>query len=89
MRNYFIEAGFEPKILFKSSQWDLMTEMVAENLGITILPQSICNRAIKKDIKIIDLKQTILWSLVVITKRDRYTSNATRTFIDFILKESL
>lgn len=89
MRNYFIAAGFMPKILFKSSQWDLMTEMVSENLGITILPKSICNRAIKKDIKIIDLKQTILWSLAVITKKDRYTSNAGRTFIDFILKESL
>ena len=89
MRNHFIAAGFEPKILFKSSQWDLMTEMVAANLGITILPQSICNRAFNSDIKVIKLQDNIMWRLAVITKKDRYISNAGRTFIDFILKEPL
>ncbi|MDR6123010.1 DNA-binding transcriptional LysR family regulator [Bacillus sp. SLBN-46] len=89
MRNHFIAAGFEPKILFKSSQWDLMTEMVAANLGITILPQSICNRAFNSDLKVIKLQDDIMWKLAVITKKDRYISNAGRTFIDFILKEPL
>src|SRR4051812_22642810 len=89
MRNQFIAAGFEPKILFKSSQWDLMTEMVAANLGITILPHSICNRVFTSVIEVIDLKQKILWRLAVLTKKDRYISNAGRTFIDFILKEPL
>jgi DNA-binding transcriptional LysR family regulator len=89
MRNHFIAAGFEPKILFKSSQWDLMTEMVAANLGITILPQSICNRAFNSDLKVIKLQDNIMWRLAVITKKDRYISNAGRTFIDFILKEPL
>ena len=89
MRNHFIAAGFEPKILFKSSQWDLMTEMVAANLGITILPQSICNRAFNSDLKVIKLQDNIMWKLAVITKKDRYISNAGRTFIDFILKEPL
>lgn len=89
MRNHFIAAGFEPNILFMSSQWDLMTEMVAANLGITILPQSICNRAFNSDLQVIDLKQPILWRLAVLTKKDRYISNAGRTFIDFILKDPL
>ncbi|MGJ7912985.1 LysR family transcriptional regulator [Neobacillus sp. LXY-1] len=87
--HFFIMAGFEPKILFKSSQWDLMSEMVAANLGVTILPQSICNRVFTKEIKIIDLKPTIMWSIAVITKKDRYISKAGQTFIDFILKEPL
>lgn len=90
IRNHFIiTAGFEPKILFKSSQWDLMSQMVAANLGLTILPQSICNRVFAKDIEIISLKPTIKWRLAVITKKDRYISNAGRTFIDFILSEPL
>nr|WP_312471424.1 LysR family transcriptional regulator [Neobacillus sp.] len=89
MRDHFIAAGFEPKILFKSSQWDLMSEMVAANLGITILPQSICNRVFTKDIKIIDLRPAIMWRLAVLTKKDRYLSIAGKTFIDFILKEPL
>jgi DNA-binding transcriptional LysR family regulator len=66
-----------------------MTEMVAANLGITILPQSICNRAFNADLRVIDLKEDILWRLAVLTKKDRYISNAGRTFIDFILKEPL
>ena len=66
-----------------------MTEMVAANLGITILPHSICNRVFTSDIEVIDLKQKILWRLAVLTKKDRYISNAGRTFIDFILKDPL
>jgi DNA-binding transcriptional LysR family regulator len=66
-----------------------MTEMVAANLGITILPRSICNRAFNPDIRVIELKEDILWRLAVITKKDRYISNAGRTFIDFILKDPL
>ncbi|WP_231889771.1 LysR family transcriptional regulator [Oceanobacillus sp. Castelsardo] len=90
IRNHFlIKAGYEPKILFKSTQWDLMSEMVEANLGVTILPQSICNRLYAKDIKIISLKPTIMWKLAVITKKGRYISNAGRAFIDFILKEPL
>lgn len=86
LRNRFIAAGFEPNILFKSSQWDFMSEMVAANLGITILPQSICNRITNEDLIILDLNPKILWRLAVITKKDRYISFAGRTFIDFILK---
>lgn len=87
MREEFINQGFEPRILFKSSQWDLMSEMVAANLGVTALPESICDRVFNKDIKIIQLHPNILWKLVVITKKGRYLSYAARRFIDFILNE--
>ncbi|GIO22235.1 LysR family transcriptional regulator [Oceanobacillus sp. J11TS1] len=90
IRNHFFTiAGFEPKILFKSMQWDLMSEMVAANLGIAILPQSICNRLFTKDIKIISFEPTIMWKLAVITKKGKYISNAGRKFIDFILNSPL
>ncbi len=82
-----INEGFEPKILFKSSQWDFMSEMVAANLGVTILPVSLCSRVDPRQIKIIDLNPPTLWNLAVITKNDKYVSNAARTFIDFILKQ--
>ncbi|WP_080871961.1 LysR family transcriptional regulator [Oceanobacillus timonensis] len=90
VRNHFFTiAGFEPKILFKSMQWDLMSEMVAANFGVTILPESICNRLFTKDIKILDFEPTIMWKLAVITKKGKYISNAGRKFIDFILTDSL
>lgn len=87
MRDEFINQGFEPKILFKSSQWDLMSEMVAANLGVTALPESICNRVMNPDIKIIKLQPAIPWKLAVITKKDRYLSYAGHTLINFILNE--
>lgn len=87
MREEFINQGFEPKILFKSSQWDFMSEMVAANLGVTALPESICDRVFNKDIRIIQLNPSILWKLAVITKKGRYLSFAARTFIDFVLRE--
>jgi DNA-binding transcriptional LysR family regulator len=82
-----INEGFEPKILFKSSQWDFMSEMVAANLGVTILPESLCSRVDHQHIKILDLNPPTLWNLAVITKNDKYVSNAARTFIDFILAQ--
>lgn len=81
----FIHEGFEPKIIFKSSQWDFMTEMVAANLGITILPESICNRVDNNLIQIVDLHPVTLWRLAVISRKDRYISYAGRMFIDYIL----
>ncbi|MFZ0444795.1 MAG: LysR substrate-binding domain-containing protein [Bacillus sp. (in: firmicutes)] len=84
-----IQVGFKPKILFKSSQWDFMTEMVAARLGVTILPESLCNRIDNKTIRIIDLKPDIFWNLAVITKKDRYISNAAQTFINFMLKQTI
>ncbi|MGG3468932.1 LysR family transcriptional regulator [Neobacillus pocheonensis] len=87
MRNECISQGFEPKVLFKSSQWDFMSEMVAANLGVTALPESICNRVQNPEIKIINLRPAIQWNLAVIAKKDRYLSFAARTFINFILNE--
>ncbi|HZG70408.1 MAG TPA: LysR family transcriptional regulator [Chondromyces sp.] len=79
----FIQEGFEPKILFKSSQWDFMSEMVGANLGVTILPESICNRVENKKVKIVSLEPVTPWNLGVITKKDKYISYATERFIEF------
>ncbi|CQR46365.1 HTH-type transcriptional regulator CynR [Paraliobacillus sp. PM-2] len=81
---HFLDVGYEPKILFKSSQWDLMSEMVAADLGITILPKSICDRVKNDAIQIIDLTPKIPWNLAVIKKKGKYLSYAGRTFIHFI-----
>lgn len=85
VRDECINQGFEPKILYKSSQWDFMSEMVAANLGVTALPDSICHRVLNPEIKIIKLRPVIPWKLAVITKKGRYISYASRTFINFIL----
>ncbi|WP_428908372.1 LysR family transcriptional regulator [Niallia sp. Krafla_26] len=85
--NHCIQAGFQPKILFKSMQWDFMSEMVAAHLGVTILPESICNRIDNNKITYLDITPSIPWDLAVITKKDKYISNAAQTFINFMLKQ--
>ncbi|MED4056683.1 LysR family transcriptional regulator [Niallia taxi] len=87
MKRGFINEGFEPNIIFKSSQWDFMIEIVAANLGISMLPESICSRTTNNQVRFMDLKPVTNWQLAVITKKDRYLSVAGRRFIDFILQQ--
>lgn len=87
MRRQCIHSGFEPNILFTSSQWDFMVEMVSANLGITFLPESLCQRIDNKQVKVLDFKPTALWNLAVITKKNTYVSNAARTFIHFMFSQ--
>lgn len=86
--SHCIQAGFQPKVLFKSTQWDFMTEMVAARLGVTILPESLCSKMDNGLIQILDIEPMIPWDLAVIMKKDKYISNAARTFIDFMLKQT-
>ncbi|WP_110111709.1 LysR family transcriptional regulator [Bacillus sp. CGMCC 1.16541] len=80
--NECIKYGFTPKIAYTSSQWDLIGEMVAANLGITLFPYSICQKLNKEQISIIELEAEIPWDLALIVKKNRYISFATQAFID-------
>lgn len=77
------EAGFNPTISYESSQWDLIIELVAAKLGITLLPQSISEKFTNDKIKMIPLKEPpLLWQLGIITKKDVYQSFALKKFMD-------
>ncbi|WNB92139.1 LysR family transcriptional regulator [Bacillus sp. NEB1478] len=75
-------AGFIPQIAYESSQWDFISEMIAENLGVSIFPESIEKRVDKTIIKAIPIVNPILpYKLGVIKKKGKYVSYATREFI--------
>ena len=77
------EAGFNPTISYESSQWDLIIELVAAKLGITLLPQSISGKFTNDQIKMIPLQEPpLLWQLGIITKKDAYQSFALKKFMD-------
>lgn len=83
------EAGFEPNIYFKSSQWDFLTELVSLNQGISILPRPILARFNSKNIKQIRINHPEMkWRIAVIVKKQRYISFAARKFIEYI-KENI
>ena len=81
-------AGFDPKIAYQSSQWDLLAELVSAQLGITLLPKSIFTKMDKKAIKMIPLHSPPMWELAVITKKDRYLSFAVRALLRFLIDRS-
>lgn len=77
------EAGFYPKIISETSQLDFIQEMVAYNIGITLLPESTCSQ-LKNDFQTISVSNpTIEWNLAMIWKKDAYLSQVAKEFIRF------
>lgn len=82
--NECLQAGFQPRIVYESSQWDLISEMVAAGLGVALLPETICRQASGKAVSIVSLEEpAIWWRLGVIWRKDRYQSYAAREWISF------
>ncbi|CAM3335512.1 LysR family transcriptional regulator [Paenibacillus lupini] len=83
------KLGFQPDVVYKSTQWDFISEMVAANLGIALLPEAVCKELDQKRLRVIPLISPIIpWHLAMIWRRDSYLSYATREWIAFA-KETL
>lgn len=77
------EAGFIPSIISETSQLDFIEEMVASNLGITLLPESTYTE-LTMDVKEISLSNPkIGWNLAIIWKQEDHMSQVAKEFIRF------
>lgn len=84
-----VNAGFTPSVPYESSQWDLISELVAEKFGIAILPQSIYSKMNHDKITMVPLvNPTPLWELGFAVKKNSYISFANRKLIDFLVSYS-
>ena len=77
------KAGFIANVAYKSSQWDLIVELVASQLGITLLPKSIFDKQNNKNIKMIPIEEELYWKLAIITKKDGYLPFSVMEFLNF------
>lgn len=78
------QAGFQPRIIFETSQREFMTGMVAANLGIALLPGTICDQLDPAAIAAVPLEGPPLYlELSVIRRKDRYLSFAARQWLAF------
>lgn len=77
-------AGFEPNITFRSSQWDFIGQMVEHNLGISLFPESFAAKVNPELVKIIPINPIIPWEISFIVKKGKYVSHAMKTFIAFL-----
>ncbi|AXI00597.1 LysR family transcriptional regulator [Sporosarcina sp. PTS2304] len=77
------EAGFNPTVSYESSQWDLIIELVAAKLGITLLPQSISEKFSNEQIRMVPLEEPpLLWRIGIVTKKGSYHSFALKKFME-------
>jgi DNA-binding transcriptional LysR family regulator len=83
-----LRAGFRPEIAYESSEWDFISGMIGENLGISILPKPIAKRVDEDLIKAIPIvNPSVPWNLGFISKTKKYASPAVREFIKYISAE--
>lgn len=78
-------AGFIPKIAFKSAQWDLILELVSAEIGITIIPKILAKKL--NDIDIVSIPITnpsVVWNIGIITSANSYHSYALKEFVKII-----
>ncbi|WP_150270190.1 cidABC operon transcriptional activator CidR [Paenibacillus tepidiphilus] len=82
-----VKAGFQPKVVYESSQWDMISKMVAAGMGIALLPETICRQMDPRHTAVIPLTAPVIpWRLGMIWRRDRYLSFAAREWISFAMK---
>lgn len=80
-------AGFQPKVICETSQREFMTQMVAANFGIALLPGKICDQIDPKTIVSIPFNDPqIFLQLSAIWHKDRYLSFAARQWLQFVSK---
>ncbi|MEH7416483.1 LysR family transcriptional regulator [Neobacillus drentensis] len=81
-------AGFRPEIAYESSEWDFISGMISENLGISIFPRPIAGKVDRDLIKAIPIvNPSFPWNLGLIFKKKKYASPAVREFIQYISTE--
>lgn len=79
-----VKVGFQPKVIYESSQWDLISRMVAAGMGIALLPETICLDMDRSRLVVIPVTDPVIpWQLAMVWRRDRYLSFAAREWITF------
>lgn len=79
-----LTAGFQPDIIFETSQRELMTQIVASNLGIALLPSKTCDELDSRFIATIALiEPELTHHMSIIWKKKRHLSRAAQLWIEF------
>ena len=83
-------VGFQPHIVFETSQRDLMLQTVSADLGVALLPSRLCPRpdedtSVSRNVVVKPLiNPEITHTLYVIWKRGHYLSHASQLWLDFV-----
>ena len=82
--NGCVSAGFKPRIIFETTPRELMTQIVATNLGVALLPGKTCAELDHKTITAIPLvRPQIHHHMSIIWKKGRHLNRAAQLWIEF------
>lgn len=77
-----LAAGFSPKIAFTSSQWDVLLEMAAENVGITIIGKPLVEKMYSDRLASVHVTEPEFpWGLGVIYKKGNVITKPMKLFL--------
>lgn len=80
-------VGFQPKVVSESTQQSFIAEMVACNLGIALLPESVCHHLNENITTIKVVNPVINSNLAIIWSKDQYLSYAAKEWIHYIKEQ--
>lgn len=83
IQEYCKRAGVSLNVVFESSQWDLILEMVEEGEGISILPKPLVDKYANHLHQIRLENPSFPWSLTIIRKKRRKLTNPMTAFLEF------
>jgi DNA-binding transcriptional LysR family regulator len=87
LHGHILEAcrrcGFTPHVVSESSHWDFIVAMVAANIGVALLPQTICDQLDPAQVRSVELTAPVIpWKVALIWRRDRHLPPATRAWLE-------
>jgi len=83
--NRCMQAGFHPKVIFETMQLELMIQLVADNFGIALMPNKICQALDSKLLISLPMANPQIYlQLGMAWKKDRYLSHATTEWLEFV-----
>lgn len=84
-RNY----GFNPNMIFETTQWSFIEEMLLNNLGVCILPEGILE-LLDNNLKAIDINEpSMKWELAIVWRKDIIVDSLTKNWIKFLQENFL
>ena len=76
-------GGFQPKVIFETPDEFAAIHLVAQNHGVTMMPEKLYKVHPHKDIRIIKLRETIKSQTVLAWSREKHLSKDEIKFINF------
>lgn len=79
------QAGFTPRVIGESAQWDLLFEAVANGEGVSILPKPIIDKICLPRVKLVHLVEPVIpWIPTVIYHKEKFLTSPMELFLQML-----